>query len=259
MNIKNEKKKSEIKRKDEKAKSKLEKFINKSNVPQKKKNINGKTNNLNKFINDTQNKNNNNKKAQVSKKKDNKLIDYNDFIQISNSNKENYIRDNDKINIINDKIEDEKISNRNIELKLNPDIENKYISFNENNFIEQIDEEDELRKTNYDYNDFCLIPNKELFKICGTNSDINDVNEHIFEKKKLNKCLTFPYEEKNIFMILKQPKEKVKTNLMNNIKEIIKNKSKSKNDNLKNDNNYNYIERNNNINKNEVNNYNNHY
>ena len=66
-------------------------------------------------------------------------------------------------------------------------------------------------------------------------------------------------------MILKQPKEKVKTNLMNNIKEIAKNKKKSKikNDNLNKDKSNNYIEiKNNNninINKNEINNYNNHY
>ena len=256
MNYKNEKKKSGTKRKDEKAKSKAEKFINKSNVPQNKKSINVKTNNLNKFITDTRNKNNKHKKDQIQeipKKKDNKLIDYNDFIQISNKNKENYTKDDDKNSTINDKIEDEKNSNKNIE--------NKYISFNQNNFIEQIDEEDELRKTNYNYNDFCLIPNKELFKICGTNSDINDINEQIYEKKKLNKCLTYPYEEKNIFMILKQPKEKVKNNLLNNIKEKVKNKSKNKNDNIKKDNNNKYIEikNNNNINKNEINNYNNHY
>ena len=97
----------------------------------------------------------------------------------------------------------------------------------ERKYKKEKEDKDENNYLNYgEYNQFTLIPNKELFNICATNSDINDINEGMFDKKKLNRYLTYPFDETNIFIVMKQPKEKTKNSLMNNIKERLKNKKK---------------------------------
>ena len=40
--------------------------------------------------------------------------------------------------------------------------------------------------------------------------------------------MTYPFDEANIFIVLKQPKESVKNRIINNIKERIKNKKINK-------------------------------
>ena len=90
----------------------------------------------------------------------------------------------------------------------------------------------------------CLIPNKELFNICGTNWDINDINEEILDKKTYNKYLTYPSDESNIFIVMKKPKDKVKNRLKKSIEEKLKNKKNNQynKNNQKNKNNKNFIE-----------------
>lgn len=191
-----------------------------------KKNRNKKTKAdkfINKFVSPKSNskENNNNKQDKLDKYITKKITDDN-----NNKNDKNNIH-NYKFQLNNIEINNKKEKDNNFKLKISPDIENKYISFNQNDFIEPIYEENGNRNDcllNCKYNHFTLIPNKELYTICGTNSDINDINEGILKKKKLNKYLTYPYDESNTFIAMKQSKEKTKNSLMKKIEELLINK-----------------------------------
>ena len=215
---------------------------------------NKKNNDFKMSIDNPENKDKNN--DVINNKKSIEINDIN--LKIQNNNKsekenvneiqtKNLIETDGIILKINPEIDNNEIhdkdNNKNIQLNINSNIENKYISFSQNNFTDNISEENENKNNDLDNNenkDFILIPNKELFKICGTNSDINDINERVYDKKILNKYMTYPFDESNIFMILKKPKEKVKDNIFNLIKERLKNKKMDKSN--KKFNNKNFIE-----------------
>ena len=225
------------------------KFIN---IPENKDNNNSIMNNQKESI--EINKNNN-----ETEKEDTKKIENKDIAEINNILLK--IEPNVENNEINDK---DNYINKNNELNINSEMEKKYISFNQDNFADPIIEENENKindLNNDEYKDFSLIPNKELFKICGTNSDINDINERVYDKKFLKKYTTYPFDELNIFMILKQPKEKVKDNIMKDIQQRLKNKKLEKTNNKTNNKNFFEYKYNKKIEPKELtnNNFNNHY
>ena len=235
-------------KKNQNKKKKAAKFINKNATPKESKknnkNYNQYVNNPNRNninINNNQNikenkfqniyniQGNNNNVGGEQKKNINPKNKNENNNKYKYQNIEIFLKKNSKNNnfTFEDCIDNDENINNNIELKLNPDIENKYISFNQNNFTEQIDEEDENQYDNSnmsEFHNFCLIPNNELFKICNTCSDINDLNERVFQNNKDNRYMTYPFDETNIFMILKQPKKQVKNRLMEKIKQKIKQK-----------------------------------
>ena len=248
INISNTSENKDSKNKNFKEKN-LQQFINMANNIDKIKKDNLELINSDKFSNSISKQNiGNNFENKIEKNSNEKDENYMiDVVKEKNSNdkelmeNKGYEKNNIELNLNldNEHIEEENNAfinkedenkKNHIELNLNPEIENKYISFNQNNFTTPIVEEDEESKTNIndEYNDFCLIPNKELYKICGTNSDISDINQGIFDKNKLNKYMTYPFDETNIFIVLKQPKESVKNRIINNIKERIKNKKINK-------------------------------
>ena len=186
---------------------------------------------LNKFIisSDVKNKNNGNKNNNVKNKKSKSIPN-------NTSENKNKKISRDNYNIIK--------SNPLKESSKNKQIIEKIKSFKNCTYLDKIVEEDDKNNEVFfgEYKDFYLIPTKVLYKICSTNSDINDIKEDFFDENCLEQFSTYPFNESNIIFELKKTNEKLRNRLMWNLINKSKNKQKQKNKrqiNNKNNNNLN--------------------